>query len=55
MHSLLQPLLLVVSTRWAPHSEELVLAMVAFLTVGEKMEKKQLRMKSYQRKETLIV
>jgi len=38
MYSLLQPLLLVVSTRLAPHSEELVLGMEAFLTGTNKKE-----------------
>lgn len=38
VYSLLQPLLLVVSTRLAPHSDELVLGMDAFLTVRNKKE-----------------
>lgn len=38
LYSLLQPLLLVVSTRLAPHSEELVLGMETFLTIRNKKE-----------------
>lgn len=38
LYSLLQPLLLVVSARLAPHSEELVLGIETFLTIKNKKE-----------------
>lgn len=47
LYSLLQPLLLVVSTRLAPHSEELVLGMETFLTIKNKKETTEREKKNY--------
>lgn len=48
LYSLLQPLLLVVSARLAPRSEELVLAMETFLTIKNKKETTERERKTQQ-------
>lgn len=59
LYSLSQPLLLVVSIRLAPHSEELVLGMETFLTIRNEKEtiereREKLSEKSYQGRDKLM-